>query len=85
MMPFSAALPVPLVNICTHIFCSVVQTQPHQLRSNIDIMPGKRISVAAGLQPAAAQKTARGADGPVVACVRHWGNAAWVFEGLKTQ
>ena len=47
-------------------------------------MPGKRVSVAANLQPqGASQKTARGSGGPLVACARHWGSAAWVFEGLQ--
>ena len=48
-------------------------------------MPGKRICMAAGLKAQGPpQKTVRrGNDGPVVACARHWGSAAWIFEGLK--
>ena len=47
-------------------------------------MPGKRVSVAANLKAQGPlQKIARGSAGPVIACARHWGSAAWVFEGLK--
>lgn len=58
-------------------------------------MPGKRISVAACLAALEAARKARRAgssddasaatsgtgDGPVIACARRWGSAAWVLEG----
>ena len=74
--------PRPSMHEC---FRSVLLKHTPPAPEQVDSMPGKRLSVAAALQPAAAKKAARGADGPVVACVRHWGGAAWVFEGLKTQ
>ena len=46
-------------------------------------MPGKRISVAAGLKAAQGptQKALRSGTGLLVACVRRWGCADWVFTG----
>ena len=48
-------------------------------------MPGKRLSLAAGLraQGSTSGKAPRSQVGrPLVACVRAWGGAAWVFAGL---
>ena len=45
-------------------------------------MPGKRVSVAAGLKaPAPSRKAGRTTVLPLVACAKRWGSADWVFEG----
>jgi len=47
-------------------------------------MPGKRVSIAAGLKAQGpmrkAGRTGEG-SGPLVASARRWGSAHWVFEG----
>ena len=57
------------------------QVKPVAAPSN---MSGRRQSFATGALPAA--KAARAAQGPdtLVACVRPWGRASWVFEGRGT-
>lgn len=46
-------------------------------------MPGKRLSFAAGLKAQGPTKAPRSQVGrALVACVREWGSAAWVFAGL---
>lgn len=48
-------------------------------------MPGKRISLAAGLEThGLQQKAARPNAGPLVACMKSWGSADWVFEGVSS-
>ena len=61
--------------------CTKKQVKPVTAPSN---MSGKRQSFATGALPAA--KAARAAQGPdtLVACVRPWGRASWVFEGHGT-
>ena len=50
-------------------------------------MPSKRVNMAAGLRAQGPMKKAARMDGeqvngPLVACVRPWGSALWVFKGL---
>ena len=49
-------------------------------------MPGKRMNMAASLKaqgPRKATRVSAAEGGPLIACVRHWGNAAsLVFSGL---
>ena len=52
-------------------------------------MPQKRTNLAASLRAQGPAKKAARMDehqetGPLVACVRPWGSAAWVFQGLLT-
>lgn len=51
-------------------------------------MPGKRVSVAAGLKAQGPMRKAGRAgpaagagSGPLIVCARPWGYADWVFEG----
>lgn len=68
--------------VCVCVYVPTVAV----LHKVILAMPQKRINLAASLRAQGpAKKAARMDDqqesGPLVACVRPWGNAAWVFKG----
>ena len=76
------------VGFCRPCKCSHAQAQVFRLVLSIQrlvpAMPGKRVSVAAGLNARGpAKKPARASTGPLVACAKMWGSAGWVFKGLQ--
>ena len=68
--------------IHSYLVCAPAVAVVHKV---ILAMPQKRINLAALRAQGPAKKAARMDDqqesGPLVACVRPWGNAAWVFKG----
>ena len=69
---------------CSPALKSKLLKEPLKPAAGPSNMSGKRQSFATGALPAA--KAARASQGPdiLVACVRPWGRASWVFEGRGT-